>query len=612
MPTGGEIRSLKSLMTDITSLEVPDFQRNYSWEEQQIDAFIKDMQVSRDNGRSHFIGSTILMKKSNDPSDKTFYIIDGQQRFTTIFMTVAIIRDQVKSLSTQEILPNSPNGNPINVLSRTREFLFSNDETGQSRLISNNLVRRFFYEHIIRESTDVNPRQPMPQRQKYSLELRKGYARIQTLIKEELRDKENDLEKLRHLKNTLEAITNNFEILKIETMTFPESFDVFMTLNSRGMALGPSDLVKSVFMKSLTEGLSEASVEQENQAIASEWKDATDNIGDGDMDQFLRHFLVSRQKDSVQAKGIFNKIGEMINEGDLDPKINARKVLDDVIQKSSIYSSLLKPLSIDDPKVSEHCNVMRQILDSYRILMMVVLDDDFKLGQHQKRELARLCEVISVRWVLTGGNAQELEDHFQTVALALRKPDYDYAKVKILLLSKLPSDDKVSMQFNVENTRTSLIRVVLHKINILVGDTSNLISSDPSKMHVEHIAPQSPDAHWQKELYPDKSSDESTSEYLAKIENWGNKTILDKNINLSIKRKPFKEKCNGSTTSDWQGYKHSPIRITNELCYLEDWSVERINKRNKWLATCFLLIWSELSKEEEVVSFSEWSKNQVN
>jgi hypothetical protein len=395
-------------------------------------------------------------------------------------------------------------------------------------------------------------------------------------------------------------------------MTFPESFDVFMTLNSRGMALGPSDLVKSVFMKSLTEGLSEASVEQENQAIASEWKDATDNIGDGDMDQFLRHFLVSRQKDSVQAKGIFNKIGEMINEGDLDPKINARKVLDDVIQKSSIYSSLLKPLSIDDPKVSEHCNVMRQILDSYRILMMVVLDDDFKLGQHQKRELARLCEVISVRWVLTGGNAQELEDHFQTVALALRKPDYDYAKVKILLLSKLPSDDKVSMQFNVENTRTSLIRVVLHKINILVGDTSNLISSDPSKMHVEHIAPQSPDAHWQKELYPDKSSDESTSEYLAKIENWGNKTILDKNINLSIKRKPFKEKCNGSTTSDWQGYKHSPIRITNELCYLEDWSVERINKRNKWLATCFLLIWSELSKEEEVVSFSEWSKNQVN
>ena len=84
MTTAGGIQSLASLLADISTLEVPDFQRNYSWGDEQIDAFHKDALYAMSSGNQHFLGSTILMKKNWEPNDKAYQVIDGQQRFTTM------------------------------------------------------------------------------------------------------------------------------------------------------------------------------------------------------------------------------------------------------------------------------------------------------------------------------------------------------------------------------------------------------------------------------------------------------------------------------------------------------------------------------------------------
>ena len=78
MAVGGSILSLGSLLRDIQQFEVPDFQRNYSWQAENVDAFLEDLVYAAKSNKSHFLGSTILMKKTSEPQDRSYQVIDGQ------------------------------------------------------------------------------------------------------------------------------------------------------------------------------------------------------------------------------------------------------------------------------------------------------------------------------------------------------------------------------------------------------------------------------------------------------------------------------------------------------------------------------------------------------
>jgi hypothetical protein len=67
MAEGGGITGLMALFSDTDSLEVPDFQRNYSWGEEQIDEFHKDVVFATRKNLDHFMGSVILMLVDSNP-----------------------------------------------------------------------------------------------------------------------------------------------------------------------------------------------------------------------------------------------------------------------------------------------------------------------------------------------------------------------------------------------------------------------------------------------------------------------------------------------------------------------------------------------------------------
>ena len=48
MATAGNIQFLKQVLGSPVIFEVPDFQRNYSWQEEQIDALVEDVMDARD------------------------------------------------------------------------------------------------------------------------------------------------------------------------------------------------------------------------------------------------------------------------------------------------------------------------------------------------------------------------------------------------------------------------------------------------------------------------------------------------------------------------------------------------------------------------------------
>ena len=85
-------------------LEVPFYQRAYVWQEEQWDRFLEDMEFVTSTKRQYFLGS-IILKNGESPSMADVFsdrkiIIDGQQRLTTlmIFLKVYCLKCQDNNL----------------------------------------------------------------------------------------------------------------------------------------------------------------------------------------------------------------------------------------------------------------------------------------------------------------------------------------------------------------------------------------------------------------------------------------------------------------------------------------------------------------------------------
>jgi len=611
--TGGQVNPLGSLLTQAISLEVPDFQRSYSWEDANIDAFHLDISRAYAVERQHFLGALILLEDNTllENGIKKAEIIDGQQRLTTIFMYLAILRDRLQKLepAARYTRPAPGSGGvPINLYQKVNEFIFSDLSVGRPRFKSNYLLQDIFFQNVLTDP-ETNPNRPkFLKRDKYTtLRLRKAYWRLENWIQEFI-TKQMDLEGKKEnevLEGLITVFSRKLEILTITTSQIDESFDVFMTMNNRGLSLGPGDLVKSLFMKHISAGKSGQELTDSNNSVTDPWTMANDNIENGDMNQFLRHFLLAEQPEGVQGKEIFSKFEALISRREVNgiptnPVDQCKKLISRIVQKSEIYKQLLKPSLINDGEISKYATSMYLLLDSYRIFMLNLLDDSLEIERSDKRELVRLCETIAIRWILAGSNAQVLENLFQKCANELINQeigiDERVRDIKVLLQLEMPQDAKIRARFNEEIDSTNLVRVVLHRINESLTDNPAVLVQDPTKLNVEHIAPQTWTDGWMKIFYPESVNfEEKLPEYGALVEQWGNKSILEYKINSALKQELWERKRDGYRGVSGElikGYVHSAAAINRDFSEVSAWDQSQISRRNRWIADCFVKIWA--------------------
>ena len=112
-----------------------------------------------------------------------------------------------------------------------------------------------------------------------------------------------------------------------------------------------------------------------------------------------------------------------------------------------------------------------------------------------------------------------------------------------------------------------------------------------------------------KSTFPENSNSRA-AEYSVLVEQWGNKTLLEKPINESIGQKPFQEKCEGVENSNFGGYKNSLLQISKDLNQFDSWNIDLIKKRSRWIADCFLNIWSLNPRYDAVVPFPSWADTE--
>ena len=72
--------------------EIPDYQRGYSWEKQQLEDLTQDIVNMFNKQHMHFTGTIVAAQKNKKVN--TFDIVDGQQRLTTLIILVKEIINQ--------------------------------------------------------------------------------------------------------------------------------------------------------------------------------------------------------------------------------------------------------------------------------------------------------------------------------------------------------------------------------------------------------------------------------------------------------------------------------------------------------------------------------------
>lgn len=74
-------------------LEVPPFQRSYSWDEGNVADFLNDLEVARKKQTGYFLGTVVFANSSNGTRQQ---IVDGQQRLATTAILLVAIRDALR------------------------------------------------------------------------------------------------------------------------------------------------------------------------------------------------------------------------------------------------------------------------------------------------------------------------------------------------------------------------------------------------------------------------------------------------------------------------------------------------------------------------------------
>ena len=278
------IDSDKLYVKDIFSkwFRIPEYQRPYVWEKDQVEELLSDvMDAQRKNpDADYFLGSMVLCKKDISKNATTFEecdLLDGQQRVSTLFLIMAVIRD----LSKNKQLSNTCQGfiyQEENVFDGTPERI---------RIVFDirEQVRDFVNEYIRNEkSTEKAELETIAKDKKQDISIRNMANAILTI---------RDFFMENSCADFLKFLLQKVLLIYVSAGELEDAFRLFTVMNSRGVKLRNSDILKA-------SNLSLVKDTKKRIDYAEKWEDIENYFGE-DFDNFLSHLrtILVKQKAMV-------------------------------------------------------------------------------------------------------------------------------------------------------------------------------------------------------------------------------------------------------------------------------------------------------------------------
>lgn len=241
------------------NLNIPAYQRAYSWDRKQVRELFEDviyaMENYRDNNSYHYFGALVLEKgdkiKSYASQWQQYNVIDGQQRLISTTILIRVISDELNNLSkkAQETKNNEQFCSNIKEISTSIEEKYIKNKSIQK--IDPEDISKKYYNKLIVEGEDpdkvVEKETPL-----VAHRIKNAIETVRQMILSETN--ELDIKKtLDFLDQFIQTLSNEFRLNIHYLSNIDEASRMFKIVNERGKPISAVDKIKSHLMYVTTE-----------------------------------------------------------------------------------------------------------------------------------------------------------------------------------------------------------------------------------------------------------------------------------------------------------------------------------------------------------------------
>lgn len=571
--------SVNRLFSDDFMFNIPFYQRPLAWNLDRFEQLIEDIRESMSTEEGHFLGSILLQQKSH----RRYDLVDGQQRMVALTILMAVIRDMTDTPGLKETMQSCiyTKANPYRRLPETmrvtpweelqeifREYIYS--PGGTQKYLDD-------FDKIDYKDTE-DP--------KYHL-----YEAIDTFGKQ-LRVGVPDLGSF------VAHMLNNVYMVHITTKSdLNSAFRLFHVMNTRGLELSPSDILKA-------ENLGIIKENEKKEQYARIWRSIEEELGRETLADIVAFIRTMKKKEKARL-GIYEEYQEIFRKHDLE---RGTKFIDYVKEIADIYEEkiLSTKITLANLEQRNRYAIIMDLMDRFIpfsdwVPPLLAFHHKFKSEEYLLDFVLKLEKKVIVEWAV-GFSATKRITSLNKIIKMIEEIDDPKLAVDKMLVPKADEDTKrVVVDFGKSGEVKKLLKSALDdtqfysmrggkfaKYILLRTDMESWdLENFPGykgvhAITVEHVLPQTPSeaSEWVN-IFNEEERDEWANKFGNLVLLSGRKNSRAQNYDFDKKKEVyFKEKS-------------TPFKITQELQSIARWTLENLKNRHNTLVSKVIGIYSQ-------------------
>lgn len=532
---------------------IPVFQRDYAWTEEQCTKLFEDIVMAYKKDRPHFCGSFVYAPLGSKKHIDSYIIIDGQQRFTTLYILIKALADSADDDRDKDAL---------------QRYLYNEDKFDRYGLDEKSKLKL----KPVKTDNDqllllMSGKIEQMDKSRRGI-IYHNYMLFMQLIKSFLEESSA---------NSVLMINDGIEKLicaDIRLDTDDNAQEIFERINSTGIKLGLADLIRNYILMTDTD---------QERLYEEYWLTVQNLLPDKLLDNFFIDYLNMKSDGFVKESEAYKSFKQVYVEG----KYDNEKMLQEILHYAKQYYVFCYGSSDFGVEVNKALAGLRKLKQTTVYLFLFRVFDDYENGIINKNELARVLKMLlsySIRRLVCEIGSNTLRGLYKTLYGRVfeqkeNKNTYYDSLVSFFLQqtskNTIPSDNEFVTALQEKNlySKNALCKYLLCAIENQGKETL-----DTENLSIEHIMPQNKNLSmsWQKMLGENWQS--VHEKYLHTL---GNLTLTGYNSELGDK--PFekkKEKLEETIT-------HIAV-LYSDVKDKSEWNSGNMEKRAKRLAEIIL------------------------
>ena len=550
---------------------IPEFQRPYSWEAENIRSYLDDLESLLDTDQRHYFGTVVYVNDTDDLNASV--IIDGQQRVTTALLML---------MSIYHIIQKNPEKSEITAEEIEEKYLFNSSKFSNQKnriklkaVTADDLIFKKLYEKENLEAKEKQSRVYQAYTQFFDFFVNKN-----------------------HLEKYVNALTR-FEIMTIALDAKDDNPQrVFESINSTGKPLTDGDKIRNF-------ALMLNSNEDRNYIIQKYWKNIEVPLTDASKDyitDFFRSYIISKRQAIIPLGSVYPEFKKLFARS-----ITKEQHRDDL---DSFYGDIVRTLEYyrlvkfsDDTSgkfdklqgiVFKMRYIQIELYIPYALSVLKHFDEGF-LSEDELLDVFKVIEIYFARRIVCNIPTTSVDKmlatlHKDILEFQSTSPEASYVDIMSYILltrsgaTRLPQDNEVvaAVRNNqTYNQRKAHVNFILTSVDDQSKEASLLkqIADNEIKLTIEHILPQTLTPSWRAELGP--SAEEIQEKYVHTL---ANLTLTGYNSEYS--NRDFADKKMMKN-----GFADSPLAINKEIRITDKWDEAALQKRQKWWIKNLERVW---------------------